>query len=445
MNPLPAKPTLTIPPEDDPLRHLVSLRRQLQQENTAKELEQLQPILDSTESAVIALLMTATAPLPAPQRTLAQTLSEIYGLWHKQLAAASAKKMTDISHGLMKQLTLALITHTQVPKDLWPTAMTLAACNDECRDILRAMLALTVIQPESHTPRSLWFLRGLLLQEARHVTLRQTAPDAMEGWHWLDNQGNLSTSHLRLSHPNATSQILFFQCPNLATRIDALLQEFEDNPSHPLLLLDFIPAAEVKATLNRVAEQWQAPASRRFNRRRQESRVSLCTRLDQLWAALGEAPVEPEECSDWMVLNESAGGYALMHAKGPVTSLIAGHALGLKIAGKPWSLCLVRWVRSENSAHIEAGVELLSPSAIPVRLTLPEREPQPAFLLPALPGLDRSEALLAPREEWGEEHNFVLLTEKSGQLRLTSCLRGTPRHQTSGIEVFEFSRLGRED
>ena len=430
----------------DPLRLLAPLRRRLQEDLSAAVLATLSADICVVEDAVYTQLLAHSAPFPGPIRVITLALGEIYERWRKQIARpvpVQVSQGSDVSQTLLKQLLLSLMTHSPVPGDLWPTALALANRNEKNLLALKAMLALSTIQPESHTPKILWLLHLLLKEEAQHVTLRQTAPDNIEGWHWLDSLGNFSTTSLRQSVPNVTSQLLFFQCTALAARIEVLL-DTPPGPNHPWCRATGLSATDIQLTLRNIADQWQSPASRRYSRRRQESRVQLCTRLDQLWSALGDAPQEPEENSHWMVLNESAGGYALMHANGPTNGLTAGHALGIKIQGKPWSLCLIRWIRSENSAHVEIGVELLAPEAYAVRLTLPDTEPQAAFLFPALPGLHQGEALLAPREHWGDEHAFVLLTEKAGQLRITPCLRGAPRHQTSSIEVFEFSRLGRE-
>lgn len=443
MMPTPVPPTPP-PSPDDPLRLLAPLRRQLRRpQGKENELESLRPRLEATATAVTALLITATAPLPAPLRILAQALSETYGLWITRLEEGGQAAESEARLALLNQLLLSLMTHNAPPRDLWRRALKLTPVASEHHGTLGAMLAMTIIHPEGYSPRALWFLRSLLLREGYQVALRQLPPDQPEGWHWLDSQGNFSNTSLRISRPTANRQLLFFDCTALAARTEAVLEAVQENPGHPLLQEALMPLAEVQSTLRRAAEQWHSPAQRRFSRRRQDSRISLCTRLDQLWSSLGEGTPEPTEISDWMVLNESAGGYALMHAKGPISGLQAGSALGLRLEGKPWSLCLVRWVRSENSAHVEVGVELLSPQGQPVRLTLPGREPQPAFLMPAVAGQETRETLLAPREDWGDVNTFTLLTEKSGQLRITSCLRGAPRHQTSGIEVFEFQRIGR--
>lgn len=436
-------PAAAIPPDDDPLRLLAPLRRQLRALPEGEASDELRPQLEQVASAVTALLLTASAPLPAPLRVLAQTLSEIYGLWLDRLTGPAAAN--EALRCLVHQLMLAQLTHSQPPAGLWSRAVALAPLGSPQQGLLGALLALSVVQPESHTPRALWLLRGLLLREGQLVSLRQTPPDKAEGWHWIDLGSYGAGLRLHWTRPSlGAGEVLFFDCSPLAVRAEALAQEIALDPEHPALREAPMPAAEAHAALRRVAEQWQHPAQRRFGRRRPDLRVQLCARLDQLWSAMSEDDQVKVETSDWVVLNESAGGYALMHSSGPVSGLQAGNALGLRLPGKPWSLGLVRWIRSENSAHVELGIELLTPAASPVRLAADGQEPQAAFLLPAMEGLGRSEALLATRHVEAVTPEFVMLSEKDGQLRISRCRRGPPTHQTGAIEVFGFERVQRD-
>jgi hypothetical protein len=170
-----------------------------------------------------------------------------------------------------------------------------------------------------------------------------------------------------------------------------------------------------------------------------------------LWAALvSDSKKEPSSntCeltySDWTILNESPSGYAIVHVVGKVTGIVAGGAVGLRTGdGAGWQICLVRWARSKSSSHVEMGLEVLSPSAKPVRIqTLTSRNPEPpvpALLLPALRDLNRGEAILAARGD----HNvrpFTLLQEHGDHLQIAECMPHRSLIETSSIEVFEFIR-----
>jgi hypothetical protein len=93
---------------------------------------------------------------------------------------------------------------------------------------------------------------------------------------------------------------------------------------------------------------------------------------------------------------------------------------------------------------VELGLELIAPSAEAVRMARVGRnakgqEPVSALLLPPLPRLDRTEAILTPRGHYAQG-TFTLLGEKDGKVQLTSCITGRLAMQTAAAEVFEFER-----
>jgi hypothetical protein len=209
--------------------------------------------------------------------------------------------------------------------------------------------------------------------------------------------------------------------------------------------------ADYRNALERARQCWISPRRRNFNRRPQALRVSVCTQLSSLWAALNnEAQEEPvaSECdltySDWTLLNESPSGYAIVHVVGEVTGIVPGCAVGLRTgAGAAWQICLVRWARSKDSTHLELGLEVLAPSAKPIRIqTLGSRHqepPIPALLLPALPALHRDEAILAVRGDYNARP-FTLLQEEDAHLKVVECMPHRSLIETSSVEVFEFIR-----
>ncbi len=201
----------------------------------------------------------------------------------------------------------------------------------------------------------------------------------------------------------------------------------------------------------RARQCWVAPRRRNFSRRTQSLNVEVCTQLSSLWAALvSDTQKEPnsDTCeltySDWTLLNDGPSGYAIAHVVGEVTGIVAGCAVGLRTGdGAGWQICLVRWARSKSSSHVEMGLEVLAPSAKPVRIqTLNRRKPEPpvpALLLPALPNLNRSEAILTARGDYNIRP-FTLLHEHGEQLQVVECMPRRSLIETSSIEVFEFIR-----
>lgn len=108
----------------------------------------------------------------------------------------------------------------------------------------------------------------------------------------------------------------------------------------------------------------------------------------------------------------------------------------------------MRSARSKNNNHVESGLDVLAPSARPIRIqTLTKRHaepPRPALLLPALPSFDRGEAILTRRSDYNARP-FTLPQEHEARLQVVECMPHRSLVETSRIEVFEFLRNGMTD
>lgn len=145
--------------------------------------------------------------------------------------------------------------------------------------------------------------------------------------------------------------------------------------------------------------------------------------------------------TEWMVLNESPTGYAVMHVAGTVEGLVPGSVIALRPApDKPWNICVVRWMKSENPEHIELGLELVSPAARSVQLMFrngdPAQQPTPGLLLPAIPALRENPALLAPSGAFSARRFFIVSGEDKTQVTQGRLL--SMDMQTGAIELFQF-------
>jgi hypothetical protein len=195
------------------------------------------------------------------------------------------------------------------------------------------------------------------------------------------------------------------------------------------------------------------PPKRHANRRGSTSRVRVSTDLPGLWRHQrgGAAPAANAvgvTATDWMMLNESPGGLAIMHVSGDIHGIAAGSALAVQPAAEqPWGLCLVRWARSDNPEHFELGLELVAAAAEAVRLVRhgdsdgksAEDRTVEAFRLPPMAAVKRGEALLvAPGVH--QSGGFTLVSENAERIQLTECSPGTLLLRTASIELFEFSR-----
>ena len=145
--------------------------------------------------------------------------------------------------------------------------------------------------------------------------------------------------------------------------------------------------------------------------------------------------------TQWVIVNESAGGLALTKASttDPV-QIRVGEIVGLNPEKLPdWNVGVVRWVKSDNPAHIELGVQMLAPKAIPAAIkpiiAAADATFIPALILPEMPILKQPAALVAPNGSFQEMREFQL-----DQGNIVSTIRATKLlEQTNSFDVFTFS------
>jgi hypothetical protein len=476
-------------PSEDPLLDLVPLRHHvaaigalgLPVLHRLKIDELLQQRAERIDEALTPMLLDVKLPLPAFLGTVAQGLiglrAELGETWMKVAGDADPVELARIHRSraqiclqgifnLSRQFIATLLIATPTPLNFWrnvqalyhdahqsvdPTA-TLPAEMSAIDARFKAMLALTAAQPEGLAPREIAFLAEYLETHATVTRIDINRPEAAGDWFWLD--ANLDQPPVPLARLQPFSGFcLYFRFGELADLAARHLDQLNDGvPPLSLGLPRQAAGADYRNALERARHCWVTPRRRSFNRRPQTLRVSVCTQLSSLWAALGSEALQEEpvatECeltySDWTLLNESPSGYAIVHVVGEVSGIVPGCAVGLRTGpGAAWQICLVRWARSKSSSHLELGLEVLAPSAKPIRIqTLASRTqepPIPALLLPALPALHRAEAILAVRGDYNARP-FTLLQEEDGHLKIAECMPHRSVIETSSVEVFEFIR-----
>lgn len=479
---------LAEPPSEDPLLDLVPLRNHvaaigslgLPVLHQLKIDELLQQRAERIDEALTPMLLDVKLPLPIYLATVAQGLiglrAELGETWLKVAGEADLAELSR-SHrsrvqiclngifNLSRQFIATLLIAAPTPLNFWRNAQALYHSAHESVDPeatlpaemsaidtrLKAMLALTAAQPEGLAPREIAFLSEYLETYAVAARIDMNRPENAGDWFWLD--ANLDQPPVPLARLQPYSGLcLYFRFGELAELAARHLDALNDGAPPLALGLPLQAAgADYRNALERARQCWISPRRRSFNRRPQDLTVSVCTQLSSLWTALETASEqEPlaSECvltySDWTLLNESPSGYAIVHVVGKVTGIVPGCAVGLRTgAGAAWQICLVRWARSKSSSHLELGLEVLAPSAKPVRIqTLNNRKPEPpipALLLPALPALNRNEAILAVRCDYNARP-FTLLQETDDHLKVVECMPHRSLIETSSVEVFEFIR-----
>jgi hypothetical protein len=439
-----------------------------------KIIELFQTRAGFTASTVKPLLLDATLPVPKRLRTVAHGLMDVHGAlasgYLRVLRGATPQMLADLGQtparlcalglaNLAQKFEVAQFVSSPVADELWAQAQSFHALlaagpnigNPEALEAerhIKAMLALCAAQPEGLSPRETAFLAEYLRGCAAAVEISPAGETLGVHAYWLDEARGLPTAVSR--RPPSHGVSLQFSCRNLGRMVGSHLSRLAEGERPEAVGL---PAealiADYRSVLTRAMERWENPPKRQLHRRRNGYRVQVCTHLGPLWQQLrnneNKAQAEIElPASDWMILNESASGYAVMHVAGELAGLLAGSAIGLRTsADKPWSICVVRWARSENPEHIELGLELVAPCAEAVRIARRgpggEQLPVPAFLLPPLPVLDRGEALLTARGYF-EPGEFTLVNESAARLQVTECVASQISMHTACIEIFEFER-----
>lgn len=479
---------LAEPRHGDPLLDLVPLRNHIAAIGSLglpvlhrlKISELLQRRAEQIDEALTPVLLDVKLPLPIHLGAVAQSLvslrAELGEIWLKIADDAKPQQLARIHRStaqiclqgifnLSRQFIATLLIAIPTPTNFWRNAQALYHRAHESVDPtetlpaeisaidahFKAMLALTVAQPDGLAPREIAFLATYLETHAGSTRIDLIRPNAAGDWFWLDaNLDQPPVSLARLS-PNG-GLMLYFRFGELADLAGRHLDQLNDGVQPLSFGLPLQAAgADYRNALKRARQRWAAPPRRGFNRRPQALRVEVCTQLSTLWAALeGNSQQEPQcsDCelifSDWTLLNESPSGYAIVHVVGEVTGIVPGCAVGLRTgAGAAWQICLVRWARSKSGDHVKLGLEVLAPSAQPIRIqALASRNPEPpipALLLPALPGLNRCEAILAVRGNYNARP-FTLLQEHDDRLQISECMPQRSLIETSSIEVFEFIR-----
>jgi hypothetical protein len=121
--------------------------------------------------------------------------------------------------------------------------------------------------------------------------------------------------------------------------------------------------------------------------------------IDGLWHLSKQKDTAAVELSRWMITNESPDGYAVMHVSGKIGTLSVGNVAAVRTGDeKNWQICLVRWAVSENPEHLELGLQILAPKAVPAILARPatvkERSICGFWYCPEIPSLRSSQLLV---------------------------------------------------
>jgi hypothetical protein len=375
----------------------------------------------------------------SPQTTLRRVIRCIS--WQVQINQLSA---SPTGLGLWQQLHAAFRTSRRLgladapgPRD-----------SQSILQIYSATLLAAIAQPASFSSRELAFISSYLAACNHSLALAAEPPRDSDSIFWIDPDKDFPAHALIRRLPSADTQTLYFSCDALTSSAQIHLSELKKGATASSLGLPaFAETRSGQGVLKRLVRLWGQPSKRKFPRRRQSYRVHFCAGLDNIWQLLKTStPHTP--CSEWMVINESPDGYALMHVSGQTRDLEVGDIAALQPIGERaeavplWHVCIVRWALSENPEHIELGLQLLASRAIAAEIAQPfdlDSRNIAALILPETPPLRPSQALIVPTGALSDTRQKIVVLVERDNLAIHEVRTTGVDEQTNSIEVFSVS------
>ncbi|WP_230976822.1 hypothetical protein [Pseudothauera rhizosphaerae] len=317
------------------------------------------------------------------------------------------------------------------------------------------ILAVAALQPESLTGRELVWVHDYLenAEADGRVGRVRSAPES--SLYWMDPARDEAPVAASRRGSGGAPGLFYFNSDALAQAVADRLEWLELRIAQAEVLglerdvelLDSehsgLPAGltpvEVLSLLRRMHERWNAPPYRESPRQHQEYTVQVCAGLRAIWE-LFQRGEQHARIAEWMVYNESPGGYAIISVSGVSGVLSAGMVLALRPhAGKPWSLCIVRWIRSDDAEQVELGLQVIAQGGEAATVGFRGGDVKtmtPALVLPPLPGVRHGPAILVQTGSY-TSRRFVLISD-GGRLYVAQGRVTSLDMQTANIELLQY-------
>lgn len=473
-------------PDDDPVADLAALRGHFQrvpeQQLSGAErevcLEQFAARIGDIGGRFRARLLTAKLPIGRDLHQVAaaliEALIEVAGGFLRLVDDVSARRVRGVRQEgtALGARGLALVSDAYLlgamaglapPFGLWQRAHALWLAAGGLADgdgvaalglQYRRLFALAVSQPEGLTARELSWLFDYLERHGASAQLgiEPIAPEDLA--HWVDPAGDAPPVAMARKSPDMTQGLLYFCTLPLVRTLAVQIEQLEKGllaaeaaslrraddvvVAAEAGLPEGLEPAEVLALLGRLRDRWATPPVREQARRMHQYTVQVCTGLRAIWA-LGRGEADGR-VAEWLVFNESPGGYAIMCVGGVEGELSAGMVLALRRDPTlPWSICVVRWIRNDDPERVELGLQVLAQGFTSVLVGFRGnggRSTSPSLMLPASPAIRRNPAILAAAGAY-VSRRFVLVHEGEHLYVAQGRVLGLDM-QTASVELFQY-------
>lgn len=376
------------------------------------------------------------SPMRAPEITLKRILRCLTSLQHVSNLIAAPNPP-----GLWQQIHAAFA----IARRLGITEISGPGNEATILRIYSRALLTAVAQPASFSAEEQELIAYCVERIGPQLLLTATPPADYQGAFWIDLDKDIPAHPLGRRPTSQDNGILFFSCADIAEQVGTLLGQLNRGVAAVSLgLPSFADTRAGKGVLRRLISLWGNPGKRKFPRRRQSYRTQLCVGFGNIWRLLDD-PTGENELSEWMVINESPDGYAVMHMSGHTHRLRVGDIIAIRPTGehaenKPvWHICIVRWALSENPEHMELGLQSLASHAIAAYVVRPETcDPRklPALILPEAPPMRPQQALVVQTGSLGDEAGRLVVLVDKENLGIREIQAGNVTEQTGRIEVF---------
>jgi hypothetical protein len=272
--------------------------------------------------------------------------------------------------------------------------------------LYRNTLLLTFAEPARLMPGELTLVQDYLLRFGALAEILHSPPDAKpRGIFLIDprrDRPGIAASKRKDEGSSAFERVLSARA--LVERLESQFVRLQSGVSPDTLgLPEEAGRVAYRALLRRLAGNWRGERRKRSARLRFHPRVAVHIGLNSAWEALGPGAkpcTKPEKASEWVIVNESAGGFALRLMNGRTGHVAVGDVLLVQSRERGAQYgCIVRRVVSNNPDHLEIGVQQLAPRVLAAVALLDSREGDQgvkALFCPALPGRDQPALLVVP-------------------------------------------------
>ncbi|MDR3213000.1 MAG: hypothetical protein LBT71_03660 [Azoarcus sp.] len=319
--------------------------------------------------------------------------------------------------------------------------------------LYKRVLTMAVSQTESLTVREQQWLFDYLETIGGDLVLSSSPVSPEASSYWFDPNEDMAPVSSVRRQPEKGRETIYFSPDEIVHRIGVQILWLEKGlldldvsarrsgdseileVGSGILPLGLTPV-EILSLLRRLREQWSTPPERSELRNRQHYTVQVCAGLKNVWAMGRNAPVT---CDEWTVYNESPGGYAILCVSGVQRALSAGAILSLRReASQEWTVCVVRWVRTDSPQQIELGLQALGQGFTPVLICFRGNDAMAPALMIRRGSPARGEQALVAESGTYVSNRFVMMHEAAGNLYLAQGSAFGLDMQTAMIELFQF-------